>query len=65
MERGLGEEKYLDPLDIIAKDCKPLAASMVERYNKEWSESVDPLYSPEYTFWEIFLWLIRRLDEQV
>ena len=50
LERGLGEEKYLDPLDRIAETCTPLAAAMVEKYHNEWNESVDNCYTPEYTY---------------
>ena len=49
-ERGLDEAKYLDPLDEIAESGKSQAARLKERYENEWSKSVDPIYSAEYTF---------------
>ena len=49
-ERGLGEEKYLEPLDEIARTGVSQAARLRDRYEKEWHQSVGPIYSPEYTF---------------
>lgn len=48
-ERGHGEEEYLDPLDQIAQTCRPSAAILAEKFHNEWNQSVDPLYTDEYS----------------
>ena len=49
-ERGLGEEKYLDPLDEIANSGVTLAERMLELYSGPWKQSLDPLYDGRYDF---------------
>ena len=49
LERGFGEEKYLEPLDKIAQTCMPAAALLAEKYHHEWGESVDPCYTADFT----------------
>ena len=52
MERCMGEEKFLDPLDKIADSGKPHSAILRDLYNTEWSMSVDHVYSPPLSFWQ-------------
>lgn len=49
-ERGLGEEVFLNPLDEIVNSGTPQSARLVEQYNSEWSKSVDPIYSPKFSY---------------
>lgn len=48
--RGLGEEKYLQPLDHFVKTGQNAADVLLEKFKNEWHESVDPCYSAEYSF---------------
>ena len=50
IERRMGEEKFLDPLDEIADSGKPQSAILTELYSTEWSMSVDSAYSPRFSF---------------
>lgn len=48
--RGLGEEKYLDPLDEIANSGVTLAERMLEQYSGAWGQSLDPVYDGRYDY---------------
>lgn len=48
--RGKSEEKFLDPLLEIAESGVTMADSLLQRFERDWGQSVDPLYSPEFTY---------------
>lgn len=48
--RGKSEESFLAPLDAIAFNGVSPGEVLRERYSKEWHQSVDPLYSEEFTY---------------
>ena len=48
--RGLGEERFLQPLDEIASSGKTLADQLLEQYQQQWHGDIDRAYSPELTY---------------
>ena len=48
--RGLGEEKYLDSIDEIARSVVTLAERMLEQYSGPWGQSLDPLYEGGFDY---------------
>ena len=48
--RGKSEESFLASLDAIAFQGMSVGDSLRERYNTDWQQSVDPVYSEEFTF---------------
>ena len=48
--RGLGEEKYLQPLVEIADSGMTRAERMLELYHGSWQQSLDPLYDGSFDF---------------
>ncbi|EFN52704.1 hypothetical protein CHLNCDRAFT_26566 [Chlorella variabilis] len=48
--RGKEEAKFLKELEAIAESGETQADQMLRLYNGEWNHSVDPIYSPEYTY---------------
>jgi glutamate--cysteine ligase len=48
--RGQSEEKFLEPLEEIAQSGVTMADALIEKFEKEWNQSVDPVYSPEFTY---------------
>ena len=48
--RGLGEERFLQPLDDIASSGKTLADQLLEQYQQQWHGDIDCAYSPELTY---------------
>ena len=51
IERRMGEERFLDPLDKIADSGKPHSAILRDLYKTEWFMAVDRIYSPRFSFW--------------
>lgn len=48
--RGHKEEQYLAPIQRIADSGVTLAEHMLQRYDGEWSQSVDPVFGPDYQY---------------
>lgn len=48
--RGLEEGKFLNELDEIAESGVTQAEYLLGLYNGPWQQSVDPIYSPEFTY---------------
>lgn len=48
--RGRQEGKYLKELEAIAESGVTQADHLLSLYHGEWKESVDPIYSPEFTY---------------
>ncbi|KAL3136333.1 Glutamate--cysteine ligase B, chloroplastic [Trebouxia sp. C0009 RCD-2024] len=48
--RGKHEEPFLEPLQEIANSGKTNAERWLEKYYNEWNESVDPVYTEEFTY---------------
>ena len=48
--RGNGEESFLAPLEDIASSGISAAEAMKQKYSTEWNNSVDPLYSSDYSY---------------
>ncbi len=48
--RGRQEGKYLKELEAIAESGVTQADHLLGLYYGEWKESVDPIYSPEFTY---------------
>ena len=48
--RGKAEESFLAPLDAVAFNGVTPGDALRERYNKDWNQTVDPVYSEEYTY---------------
>lgn len=48
--RGKSEESFLAPLDAVAFNGVSPGEALRERYNREWHQLVDPLYSEEFTY---------------
>lgn len=51
LERRRREEgKYLNELDVIAESGETQAEKLLELYEGEWGKSVDPYYSPDFSY---------------
>lgn len=48
--RGHKEDQYLAPIQRIADSGVTLAEQMLQRYHGEWSQSVDPVFGPDYQY---------------
>ena len=48
--RGLGEEKYLQPLQEIADSGTTQAERMLKLYHGPWKQSLEPLYDGSFDF---------------
>lgn len=48
--RGLKEDKFLLELEAIAESGETLAENLLQLYHGPWKESVDPIYSPEFSY---------------
>lgn len=48
--RGRKEEQYLAPIQRIADSGVTLAERMLQRYEGEWSQSVDPVFGEDYQY---------------
>ena len=48
--RGKAEESFLAPLDAVAFNGVSPGDALRERYNNDWQQSVDPVYSEEFTY---------------
>ena len=48
--RGLGEEKYLDPIEEIARSGVTLAERILKQYCGPWGQSMDPLYEGAFDY---------------
>ncbi|KAI3430867.1 hypothetical protein D9Q98_009276 [Chlorella vulgaris] len=48
--RGLEEAKFLNELEAIAESGITEADRLLALYNGEWNHSVDPIYSPAFTY---------------
>ncbi len=48
--RGLGEERYLDPLAGFASSGASAADRLLALYEGEWGGKVDPVYSPDFSY---------------
>jgi glutamate--cysteine ligase len=48
--RGREEGKYLNELDIIAESGETQAEMLLKFYEGEWNKSVDPYYSPDFSY---------------
>ena len=48
--RGRQEEKFLDQLDAIAASGSCQADHLLDMYEKEWNQSVDPYFSKTYSY---------------
>ena len=48
--RGRQEGKYLNELDAIAESGETQAEMLLGLYETEWNRSVDPYYSPEFSY---------------
>ncbi len=48
--RGLEEGKYLNELDAIAESGETQAEALLKLYEGEWGKSVDPYYSPDFSY---------------
>lgn len=48
--RNQKEGKFLAPLQYIADTGETKADALIAKFNTEWNQSVDPVYSPEFTY---------------
>ncbi len=48
--RGLGEEKYLEPLQEIAQTGVTRAERILALYNGAWKGSLEPLFAGDFDF---------------
>ena len=48
--RGMGEEVFLTPLEDIARTGVTRADALREKFQIEWGQSVDPVFSEEFLF---------------
>jgi glutamate--cysteine ligase len=48
--RGKQEEKFLEPLQNIANSGVTMADSLVNKFENEWGQSIEPVYSPEFSY---------------
>lgn len=46
---GRDERMYLEPLEAILRSGKPLAQTMLDAFNSDWNETVEPVFS-EYSY---------------
>jgi glutamate--cysteine ligase len=48
--RGNGEETFLAPLEAVAGSGLTAGDRLRQRYYEDWGESVDPLYTEEFSY---------------